>query len=459
MKNFIQENQIFNTLSSTDSPAPSLVREVLAKGLEKKGLSMEETAVLLQTEDDTLIQEIFEAAHSIKKDIYGNRLVLFAPLYVSNECTNDCLYCGFRASNTKLKRRTLSTDEVREEVKILENMGHKRVLLVYGEAKNIDYMKKTIDAVYDTREGTGEIRRVNVNAAPMSVEDFKILKSTDIGTYQCFQETYHRETYEKMHPAGKKADYLWRLHALDRAQEAGIDDIATGVLFGLFDWKFEVLALLQHAFHLEEKFGVGPHTISFPRLEPALNAPVSVSPPYPVNDKDFKKLVAILRIAVPYTGLILTTRETPELRRELFDLGVSQISAGSKTYPGGYKEAQAHAPDIEQFTLGDIRPLDDVIYDMVGAGYVPSFCTACYRLGRTGEDFMNMAKPGDIHMFCDPNALLTFAEYLEDYASPETREKGWKMIEQQSETIREDFQPKFQKELKEIREGKRDLYF
>lgn len=460
MAGFIDEGLIFKLLKNNGKPDEKRVLEIIDKAREMKGLNLEETAVLLQAEDREPVESVFHAAKEVKFGIYGKRLVLFAPLYITNECTNNCLYCAFRKDNKDLKRKTLTVREVKKEVRVLEKMGHKRLLLVYGETKGIDYIVDTIEAVYATKVGNGEIRRVNVNLAPLTVADFKTLKSTNIGTYQCFQETYHRETYKKMHPSGKKSVYEWRLYALDRAQRGGIDDVATGVLFGLFDWKFEVLALLMHAAHLEEEFGVGPHTISFPRLEPALNCDVANNPPYPVSDWDFKRLVAILRLAVPYTGLILTTRETPEMRRAVFDLGTSQISAGSRTHPGGYSEAREHAPEVEQFTLGDTRPLDEVICDMATQGYVPSFCTACYRLGRTGGDFMELAKPGLIQKFCLPNALLTYKEYLEDYASGNSKAIGIKTIEDQLKNVPQNGR---QKEtvarLKRIETGERDLLF
>jgi len=459
MENFIQEEKIHQILKEKKNPNAEEVRRVIKKGLEKKGLTIEETAVLINTEDEKLLSEIYDAAYQIKEEIYGNRIVFFAPLYVTNACQNDCLYCGFRSSNKELKRRTLSMGELAEEVQILEDMGHKRVLLVYGESQKIDYLVDSVKTVYNTKSGKGEIRRVNVNSAPLTVEEYKILKDADIGTYQCFQETYHQETYHKMHISGKKTDYFWRLYALDRAQEAGLDDVAVGVLFGLYDWRFEVLALLQHSEHLEKKFGVGPHTISFPRLEPALNAPVSIDPPCLVSDHDFKKIVAVLRIAVPYTGLILTTRETPDFRRELFNLGVSQVSAASKTYPGGYKDSISHMPEMEQFTLGDTRNLDEVIYDILDMGYIPSFCTACYRLGRTGHDFMEYAKPGDIHKFCTPNALLTFAEYLLDYGSDKTKKKGLDFLEKEKSKVDPALLPVYEKKLEEIKQGIRDLFF
>ncbi|MEW6200529.1 MAG: [FeFe] hydrogenase H-cluster radical SAM maturase HydG [bacterium] len=459
-ESFIDEALIFEVLDENIYPDKRRVCEIIEKARELKGLSLEETAVLLQAEDFGLIEEIFHAAREIKFGIYGKRLVLFAPLYITNECTNNCLYCAFRRDNKDLMRKTLSIEEVQEEVRILEEMGHKRLLLVYGESSGMDYIVDTIDAVYSTRIGNGEIRRVNVNLAPLTTADFKVLKSTGIGTYQCFQETYHRETYRKMHPSGRKSVFEWRLFAVDRAQQAGIDDVALGVLFGLFDWKFEVLALLMHAEHLDRSFGVGPHTISFPRIEPALNSDVANNPPCPVSDRDFKRLVAILRLAVPYTGMILTTREPAELRREVFNLGVSQISAGSRTHPGGYSEVREHAPEMEQFTLGDTRPLDEVIRDMAAMGYIPSFCTACYRRGRTGADFMALAKPGLIQKYCLPNALLTFKEYLVDYASENTRAIGDKTIIEQIKDIPGNGRLKETlSRLNRVESGERDIYF
>jgi len=460
MAGFIDEEQIFTALEKHGKPDGKRIEEVIAKAREMKGLSLDETAVLLQADGPEYVESIFEAAREVKLGIYGKRLVLFAPIYVSNLCNNSCLYCAFRKENKDLKRKALTIDELKEEVRILEDMGHKRILLVYGEASGIKYIVDTIEAAYSVKSGKGEMRRVNVNLAPLSVEDFRTVKAANIGTYQCFQETYHLDTYHKMHPAGRKADYEWRLYALDRAQEGGIDDVAMGTLFGLYDWKFELLAMHQHAAHLDEKYGVGPHTISFPRIEPAQNSDVASHPPYEISDYDFKRLVAITRLMVPYTGMIMSTRETAEMRRELFDLGVSQISAGSRVHPGGYKDAYEHRPEMEQFTVGDTRPLDEVIYDIAAMGYVPSFCTGCYRLGRTGQDFMDLAKPGLIKEFCLPNALLTFMEYLEDYASPRTREAGLKTIEEQMKDIPTDARIKQTAErLKRVQSGERDLYF
>jgi len=459
----IDEGKIDSLLAETKDPELSLVAELLAKAKECNGLAPAETAVLLQCEDKNLVEQILQAAKYVKEQIYGKRLVLFAPLYVTNECVNNCLYCGFRKDNTGLVRKTLSLPELAEEVTILENMGHKRILMVFGEHprhSSIGFIEQAIATAYATKTRNGEIRRINVNLAPLSLEDFRRLKAAKIGTYQAFQETYHKETYKYLHPSGKKADYDWRVTAFDRAQQAGIDDIGAGVLFGLYDYKFEVLALLFHSMHLEKNYGSGPHTISVPRLEPALNAPAANQPPHPVSDEEFKKLVAIIRLAVPYTGMILSTREAPALRDELVGLGISQLSAGSRTYPGGYKDQLAHVEVEEQFQIEDTRPLDQVIYDLCKIGYIPSFCTACYRLGRTGEKFMDYAKTGFIRHFCTPNALLTFKEYLLDYASPETRQTGEKVFAKHLEGIDDKaVRAKTVEKIKQLEQGKRDLYF
>ncbi|OGC11564.1 [FeFe] hydrogenase H-cluster radical SAM maturase HydG [candidate division WOR-1 bacterium RIFOXYA12_FULL_52_29] len=459
----INEAEIGSLLVRAKKPDPVRIREILAKAEESQGLLPEETAILLQCEDKDLVGQIFQTARKVKEQIYGKRVVLFAPLYVTNECVNNCLYCGFRKDNTGLTRKTLSLAEIAEEVMILEKIGQKRILMVFGEHPkyaNIDFIEQAIDRAYSVKIEKGEIRRINVNLAPLSLEDFKRLKAAKIGTYQAFQETYHRETYIKMHPSGKKADYEWRLSAFDRAQRAGIDDLGAGVLFGLYDYKFEVLALLFHSMHLEKEYGSGPHTISVPRLEPALNAPAANRPPHPVSNDEFKKLVAIIRLAVPYTGLILSTRESAGLRDELVGLGISQISAGSRTYPGGYKDQLAHVEVEEQFQIEDTRPLDQVIYDLCDKGCIPSFCTACYRLGRTGENFMGFAKTGFIRDFCTPNALLTFKEYLLDFASPATRQVGEKVLAKHLEGIEDRVVlERTVDKIRQLQQGKRDLYF
>lgn len=455
----IDEEKIFDILRNRIRKDASYIREILAKALELKGLNDEEIASLSTISDPDLLKEMFDTAKKVKEEIYGKRLVLFAPLYVSNLCKNECLYCAFRRSNRLVRRKALSQEEVRREVEALVDQGHKRILLVAGEAypsEGFEYILKCIETIYSVKKGRGEIRRVNVNIAPLTVEEFRRLKSAKIGTYQLFQETYHRETYKKVHVGGIKQDFDWRITAMDRAMEAGIDDVGVGILFGLFDWRFEILALMQHIRHLEEKFGVGPHTISVPRLEPAVGSDLSLHPPHPVSDIDFRKIVAILRLAVPYTGIIMSTRETPNIRRETFALGVSQISAGSRTNPGGYTGKEEE--DMSQFSLGDHRSLDEVIYDIAQLGYIPSFCTACYRLGRTGVDFMDLAKPGLIKNHCEVNAISTFAEYLEDYASPATREIGWKRIEEILSAMPEGRRNKTQSMVNRVKAGERDVY-
>ncbi|MGQ9497140.1 MAG: [FeFe] hydrogenase H-cluster radical SAM maturase HydG [Desulfotomaculales bacterium] len=463
---FINDAEIWRILESKAHPARAEVEEVLAKARELKGLTPEEAAVLINCRDPELLEEIFATARWIKEQVYGNRIVLFAPLYISSPCVNNCAYCGFRHTNDAVTKRTLSMEELEDEVKILTSKGHKRLIVVYGEhpVSDIDFMCRTIDKIYQTRNGRGEIRRVNVNAPPLTVEEYRQLKEVGIGTFQVFQETYHHATYRKMHPANTpKGSYRWRLFALHRAQEAGIDDVAIGALFGLYDWRFEVLGLIYHAMDLEREFGVGPHTISFPRLEPALNTPLTTNSPYLVNDEDFKKIIAILRCAVPYTGLILTCRERPELRREAIRLGVSQTDAGSRIAVGGYAEMEReHILDRQQFQLGDTRSLDEFIYELCQDGYIPSFCTAGYRAGRTGCHFMSFAKKGLVKNFCTPNAVLTFKEYLMDYASPATRELGERVINRYLEEFARQM-PRRAEALKgmlaRLEGGHRDLYF
>jgi 2-iminoacetate synthase len=463
IKDFIDDTKIENILDKAKNPAPERVREIIDKAKELKGLTPEEVAVLLQTEDDELISLIWQTAHKIKEDIYGNRLVLFAPLYVANLCANNCLYCGFRRDNKELNRVALTMDQIAKEVQVLEREGHKRLLMLCGEhpsRSSLEYFMEAIETAYSVKtEHGGEIRRINVEIAPLEVDEYKQLKKTGIGTAVLFQETYHHETYKIMHPSGPKKDYANRLTAMHRAQEGGINDVGIGALFGLYDYKFEVLGLLFHALQLEQDCSVGPHTMSVPRLEPAFNAPAAIKPPHPVSDHDFKKLVAIIRMAVPYTGMILSTRENPALRSEVFALGISQISAGSRTNPGGYQEDSSDAFRAAQFNLGDTRTLDEVILDISTHGHIPSFCTACYRLGRTGKDFMDLAKPGLIQKFCQTNAVFSFKEYLLDYASPATRDAGEKLIQN---ILDEKFKTKRKKmvcdRLQKIEDGTRDVY-
>lgn len=456
----IDEAAVFRDLQAGARHDAVRIRELLAKSRELKGLRGPDLAALMEISDPELLGELFQAARDVKEEIYGKRLVLFAPLYVSNLCGNECLYCAFRVRNREVKRRALSQEEIAREVRHLVEEGHKRLLLVAGEAypsEGFDYVLRCIETIYATASGHGEIRRVNVNIAPLEVDEFRRLKDAGIGTYQLFQETYHRESYGRVHLGGRKADFDWRIGAMDRAMEAGIDDVGIGVLFGLYDWRFEVLALMQHVEHLERRHGVGPHTISVPRLEPATGSEVALHPPHPVADVDFRKLVAILRLAVPYTGIILSTRETSEMRRETFALGVSQISAGSRTNPGGYEVDDAESV-AGQFSLGDHRPLDEVVRDVAALGFIPSFCTACYRLGRTGADFMDLAKPGEIKAHCGPNALATFQEYLEDYGSEETKREGEACIARSLEELDPALREKSGKMVRMVREGRRDVY-
>ncbi len=463
IKDFIDDTKIENLLIKAKNPDPQRVREIIDKALELKGLSPEEVAILLQTEDDELIGMIWQAAHKIKEDIYGNRLVLFAPLYIANHCANNCLYCGFRHDNKELNRVALTMEQISKEVQVLEREGHKRLLMLCGEhptRSSLEYFMEAIKTAYSVKtEKGGEIRRINVEIAPLNVDEYKELKKTGIGTVVLFQETYHHETYKIMHPTGPKKDFANRLTAMHRAQEGGINDVGIGALFGLFDYKYEVLGLLLHALQLEKDCGVGPHTMSIPRLEPAFNAPAAIAPPHPVSDHDFKKLVAIIRMAVPYTGMILSTRENPALRSEVFALGISQISAGSRTNPGGYQEDSSEAFRAAQFNLGDTRTLDEVILDITERGHIPSFCTACYRLGRTGKDFMDLAKPGLIQKFCQTNAVFSFKEYLLDYASPQTREAGEKLIRKMlAQTFKTQRKKSVMDKLQNIEGGKRDVY-
>ena len=457
---FIDHGKIESYLANTLPPEKSEVREILQEARQLKGIGFDRAERLLMLEDPALLEEVFETANFIKNEIYGRRLVLFAPLYVSNLCMNDCLYCAFRKSNKEISRKTLSIEEIKRETEILVSQGHKRILLVSGEGLGlsaVDYSIKAIEAVYSVKvPPNGEIRRVNINIAALPVESYKRLKEAKIGTYQLFQETYHHGTFKTMHPSGPKADYLYHLTAMDRAMEGGIEDVGVGILFGLYDYRFEVMALLQHIRHLEERFGVGPHTISLPRIEPATGSEIADNPPHRVSDLEFKKIIALLRITVPYTGMILSTREDAGMRRDSFSLGISQVSAGSRTNPGGYSQEDAGA----QFSLGDHRTLDEVIHDIASMGYVPSFCTGCYRLGRVGRDFMDLAKPGLIKRFCLPNALTTFKEYLVHYSTPETREIGEKVIESMLQEIPDaQTRAKTEEYLQKIVDGGKDLYF
>ena len=473
-QNFIDRDKLYGLLEN-NAPTEEQLNNILNKARELHGLNLEDVAKLLCVEDERDIQKILDTAEYCKNEIYGRRLVLFAPIYTGNACVNNCVYCGFRKDNHALKRKVLTMDEIEQETLHLLRMGHKRALLICGESprNNTDYMVEAIRRTYAAKDEKGStIRRINVELAPMSVEDYAKLKAEKIGTYVCFQETYDPVEYAKFHPAGTpKGDYLWRLTCMDRAMEGGIDDVGIGVLFGLVDYRFEILAIMEHARHLEEDFGCGPHTVSFPRIEPAEGTPFSLPEniPHPVSDKDFMKIISIIRIAMPYTGIIISTRERPEMRDQLVRYGVSQISAASETNPGGYDEDNnsSEAKPYEktgntgaQFTLGDHRSLDEVISMMIDGGYIPSFCTGCYRKGRVGADFMDLAKPGLIKEYCKPNAMFTFREYLEDYASPATKEKGLRLLKELTQTFpKEELKRRVEGNLCKIGEGERDLYF
>ena len=458
---FVDEQAIHDCLRGATACEPARIRAILDKARALDGLSFDEVALLIGVRDAGLLEEMFATSRAVKEEIYGSRLVMFAPLYVTNRCVNECTYCAFRVNNKELARRTLTQQEIAAETKVLVEQGHKRVLLVagecYPEGRGMDYVIDAIETVYATRSGHGEIRRVNVNVAPPSVEDLRRLKAAGIGTYQCFQETYHRGTYAACHLHGPKANFDWRATVMDRAMQAGIDDVGIGPLFGLYDWRFELLAMLQHIRHLEQRFGCGPHTISVPRMEPAAGSNFASHPPYAVSDDDFLKIIAILRLAVPYTGMIMSTRETAEMRHKSFEIGISQTSAGSRTDPGGY-ELSAGDFNTSQFAVGDTRPLDEVVGEIASMGFTPSFCTACYRAGRTGADFMDLAKPGTIKYHCEPNALSTFTEYLEDYASAETKRAGSRHIVGQIAAMNEEQNRIAQPMMNRVRAGERDVF-
>ncbi len=463
MKQIINDNDIFNLINVTKNTDKYKIREIFDKILELNGLNPEETAYLLNLEDKEQIDELLNIAYKIKNEIYGNRLVLFAPLYVSNFCSNNCLYCGFRVENKELDRVRLNLDEITQETIAILEQGHKRILLLMGEDNNYfknDYLINVINTIYAAKDSKGSsIRRINLEIAPLKDEEFKLLSKVEIGTYTVFQETYHRETYNQMHTFGHKSDFDFRLETMDRALSNGMKDVGIGTLFGLYDYKFEVIAMLMHAQHLDKEYGVGPHTISVPRIKPASNAPASLNIPHSINDDDFKKLVAIIRCSVPYTGMIISTRETAELRNELFKLGISQTSAGSKTNPGGYKQALNQVFD-GQFSLNDCRSSGEVIADVIRQGFLPSFCTACYRLGRVGADFMDLAKPGLIKLHCQPNGITTLMEYLELYADEETKNAGMKLIEKEMLDIPNvKVQQKTKEYINRIAKGECDLYF
>ena len=438
---FINHEEIMDTLAYAHANRANreLISQILEKAKERKGLSHREAAVLLDCELEDKNQEIYALAEQIKKDFYGNRIVMFAPLYLSNYCVNGCLYCPYHAKNKHIPRKKLTQEEIRQEVIALQDMGHKRLALETGEDpvnSPIEYVLESIKTIYGIKHKNGAIRRVNVNIAATTAENYRKLKEAGIGTYILFQETYHRESYEKLHPTGPKHDYCYHTEAMDRAMEGGIDDVGLGVLFGLEMYKYEFAGLIMHAEHLEAVHGVGPHTISVPRLKRADD----IDPDQfdnGIDDEIFAKITACIRLAVPYTGMIISTRETEEVRSKLLRLGISQVSGGSRTSVGGYTEEE-RPHDTEQFDVSDQRTLDEVVCWLMENGHIPSFCTACYREGRTGDRFMSLCKSGQILNCCHPNALMTLSEYLEDYASEKTREVGYKMVEEELKRIPKD---------------------
>ncbi len=461
---FISHEEILDTLDYAEKNKNNvqLIDSILEKARQKKGLTHREASVLLACELKEKNDEIYKLAEQIKKDFYGNRIVLFAPLYLSNYCVNGCVYCPYHYKNKHIPRKKLTQEEIKNEVIALQDMGHKRIAIESGEDpvnNPIEYILDSIKTIYSIKHKNGEIRRVNVNIAATTVENYKKLHEVGIGTYILFQETYNKESYETLHPTGPKHNYKWHTEAMDRAMEAGIDDVSLGVLFGLESYKYEFAGLLMHAEHLEAVHGVGPHAISVPRIKKADD----INPEdfdNGIDDDIFAKIVACIRIAVPYTGMIISTRESEECRKRLLHLGVSQISGGSKTSVGGYFNPMPEDENSAQFDVSDRRPLDDVIKWLMEMGYVPSFCTACYRSGRTGERFMEICKQQQIHNFCHPNAILTLKEYLEDYASEETKKVGYDLIAKEVETLEDEkIKSVVKEDLTKIENGTRDLRF
>lgn len=461
---FICHEEVLDTLKYAEENKNNLevIDKILNKARLKKGLTHREAAVLLDCDIPEKVEEIYALAREIKQDYYGNRIVLFAPLYLSNYCVNGCVYCPYHLKNKHIPRKKLTQDEIRQEVSALQDMGHKRLAIESGEDpvnNPIEYILESIKTIYDVKHKNGSIRRVNVNIAATTVENYKKLHDAGIGTYILFQETYNKESYEKLHPTGPKHNYAYHTEAMDRAMEAGIDDVSLGVLFGLELYRYEFAALLMHAEHLEAAFGVGPHAISVPRIKHADDIDPDAFD-NGIDDDIFAKIVACIRIAAPYVGMIISTRESKECRERLLNLGVSQISGGSKTSVGGYFKPMPDSEDSAQFDVSDRRPLDEVIKWLMELGYLPSFCTSCYREGRTGERFMEICKSQQIHNFCEPNAIMTLKEYLEDYASDETKEIGEKLIRKEIETIQnEKIKTAVIENLKKIEQGGRDYKF
>ncbi|MBE5899538.1 MAG: [Lachnospiraceae bacterium] len=461
---FISDEEIRECLQYAEENKNNreLIESILEKARAMKGVSHKEAIVLLDCELEDLNEEIFKLAREIKQEFYGNRIVMFAPLYLSNYCINGCEYCPYHAKNKNIKRKKLTQEEIRQEVIALQDMGHKRLALEAGEdPKNnpIEYILESIKTIYSIHHKNGDIRRVNVNIAATTVEEYKMLKDAGIGTYILFQETYNKESYEKLHPTGPKSDYAYHTEAMDRAMEGGIDDVGLGVLFGLNNYRYDFTGIIMHAEHLEAYKGVGPHTISVPRLRHADDIDPDAFD-NGITDDLFQKIVACIRIAVPYTGMIISTRESKECREKVLEMGVSQISGGSRTSVGGYCEPEPEEENTSQFDVSDNRTLDEVVRWLMESGYVPSFCTACYRAGRTGDRFMSLLKSKQIVNCCHPNALMTLKEYLEDYASPETKAIGEEMIKKELEVITNPtVKEKAREYIENIHEGKRDFRF
>ncbi|MCC8089715.1 MAG: [FeFe] hydrogenase H-cluster radical SAM maturase HydG [Rikenellaceae bacterium] len=458
---FIDKNEILSILNRNENTSVSAVRDIISKSMCGHRLSMYDAAALIKSDSEECTDLILDSAKEIKRQIYGNRMVIFAPLYVGNSCINNCAYCGFRSSNTEIIRRTLTNDELSSEVGSLIEAGHKRLILVYGEHPKYDaeFIAESVRRVYGISHSQGDIRRVNINAAPFDTNSFRTIKSAGIGTYQIFQETYDPDSYRKYHLGGKKSDYNYRLTALNRAMEAGIDDVGIGALLGLYDWRFELLSMIRHANHLEACYNVGPHTVSFPRIKNASN--VETRYDWGVGDKDFIRFIAILRLAIPYAGLILTAREPSELRDSILDYGITQIDGGTNLEIGGYSSERKSQQDLnrEQFRLNDERPLKEVVKYLVKSGQVPSFCTACYRKGRTGEDFMKLSTTGEIKNYCAVNSLLTFAEYLEDFTDTGLYARGWDLInrERGNFVLEQRFRVILESGIDKIKKGERNI--
>lgn len=461
---FINHEEILETLryAEENKHNEALIAQILEKAKRRKGLEHREAMVLLDCDIEEKNQEIYALAEQIKKDFYGNRIVMFAPLYLSNYCVNGCVYCPYHAKNKHISRKKLTQEEIRKEVIALQDMGHKRLALETGEDpvnNPIEYVLESIKTIYSIKHKNGAIRRVNVNIAATTVENYRKLKEAGIGTYILFQETYHKESYEKLHPTGPKHNYAYHTEAMDRAMEGGIDDVGIGVLFGLELYRYEFAGLLMHAEHLEAVHGVGPHTISVPRIRRADDIDPETFD-NGIDDDTFAKIVACIRISVPYTGMIVSTRESQACRERVLHLGVSQISGGSRTSVGGYVEPEAEDDNSAQFDVSDNRSLDEVVNWLMHLGYIPSFCTACYREGRTGDRFMSLCKSGQIQNCCHPNALMTLKEYLMDYASEDTRKIGLKLIEKEIPNVpREKTREILEYHLKEIEDGQRDFRF